>query len=213
MANANAISAVCEAVASILRAAVTPAQLGLSTPENPENLNFAFAVYHSNDFADLAPPIKVDSGASIFLYRVVPNLSCRNPPGKLWPDGSRSGSGLSLDLHLLITIWAQTSDIQNRLVGWVMHVLEQHPILCASELNSAPPRDSFWENETVDLVLGEINNEELLQLWETLGHGEMPYQISIPYLARSVVIDSSWVLTEEPPVQSRTLDMQCVGGG
>ena len=119
MANANAISAVCEAVASILRAAVTPAQLGLSTPEN---LNFAFAVYHSNDFADLAPPIKVDSGASIFLYRVVPNLSCRNPPGKLWPDGSRSGSGLSLDLHLLITIWAQTSDIQNRLVGWLGNV-------------------------------------------------------------------------------------------
>ncbi|PZV06025.1 MAG: hypothetical protein DCF32_10400 [Leptolyngbya sp.] len=209
MANANAVSAACEAVTFILQTALAP----LSNEIAGSSESLRFEVYRSSDFADQDAPNRVTSGASIFLYRVVPNLSCRNPVGNALSNGSRLKNKLSLDLNILITVWGQDSSTQNRLVGWVMHILEHHTTLPAAVLNSQAFPNAFGENETVDLILGEINSEELLQLWEALGHGELPYQISIPYLLRSVVIDSPWVLDDGPPVQSRTLDMQRVVGG
>jgi hypothetical protein len=203
VATTDAIFAVCEAITRILEgaAAVEAENLGL------DGLGLSFKAYHAGDFSDSDSPRHVTSGASIFLYRVLPNLAHRTPAGRLQPNGQRRRTRLPIDLHLLVTVWGSTPDTQNRLLGWVMRTLEDYPTLPASLLNLSRA-DIFEPNETVELVLGEMPNEELLHLWEVLGNGETHYQPSLPYVARAVMLDSLHTMPAGEPIQVRTLDMQ-----
>jgi hypothetical protein len=206
MASTDAISSVCEAIANLLKTA-----MGDEPDTFPLDLEKKFEVYHADDFSSQDSDRKVIApktiGASIFLYRVFPNLSYRNPAGNITAKG-KNPPQLALDLHLLITVWAIDPNTQNRLLGWVMRTLEDHPVLPATLLNSGSYPTAFAAYETVNLLLGEMNGEELLQLWDTLGNGELHYQISIPYIVRSVMIESQRPVTTGPWVQSRTTDVQ-----
>jgi hypothetical protein len=203
VATTDAIAAVCESIAHILTGAAaeegTLPGFGTMPP--------TFQVYHAGDFSDTNSGRRVNSGATVFLYRVVPNLSHRTPAGRMQPDGQRKRTRLPVDLHLLITVWGNTPDTQNRLVGWVMRTLEDYPTLPASLLNMART-DTFDASEAVELALSEIPNEELLHLWEVLGNGEVHYQPSIPYVARALMLESRRDMPAGEPVQVRTLDMQ-----
>jgi len=162
---------------------------------------------------------------SIFLYRVLPNPSQRNLAGRLNPQGDRQLNQLSVDLHLLALVWAKHAETQHRFVGWVMRTLEDYPILPASVLNrgarpiSIPASDAsedgattpesveepriFHEDESVELLLGDIPAEELLQLWDTLGKGNIPLPIAIPYVVRNVCLESYRSRPPEAPTQQR----------
>ena len=208
MATTDAINAVCNGIVHILRAAMAEQinDLGFNDIEP------TFAVYQPSDFAN--PDSngntngRITSGASVFLYRALPNLSHRTPSGALLPDGRRRYSSLPLDLYLLITIWGESASTQNRLVGWVMRTLEDYPLIPASVLNLEENGSVFEESEAVELLLSEMNGEELLQLWDTLGNGELHYQITIPYLVRNLLLASRQIRGVDEPVQVRTADMQ-----
>jgi hypothetical protein len=175
-----------------------------------------FRVYASNDFLDVNSPQKITSGASVFLYRVLPNLTHRTPAGRVSMNGLQHIPRLPLDLHIIVTIWSKNPGVQHHLLGWVMRTLEDYPVIPASLLNINSPypnRLSFEEDESIELILGEMGGEELLHLWDLLGvqsSTEFCYQISIPYLVRNVCIDSQRTRVSGEPVQSRTLDMQQV---
>jgi hypothetical protein len=203
MATTEAVSAVCETIARLLTTSAT--EDGLDIP------NVSFQVYSSQDFT--ATDRRVRSGASIFLYRVLPNLSHRTPAGRLLSNGTRQIHRLPLDLHLIVTIWGNTADTQARLVGWVLRTLEDYPVIPASTLNGGRAGVFQEEDESVELLLSEIDSEELLQLWDVLGNGDLQYQVSIPYLVRNVQIDSQRVREAGEPVQVRTADMQRLQGG
>ena len=213
MASVHGIAAVCEAITHILKTSMTNEQameLGLG------ELSPTFAVYRTDDFEpSMQNPgaESMTSGASIFLYRVLPNLSHRTPAGRLLPDGTQQLTQLPLDLHLLVTIWGEDASTQNLLVGWVMRTLEDYPIIPATILNLAANRTVFAEDEAVELLLSEMSGEELLQLWDTLGSADGRYQISIPYLVRNLFIDSMRSRPLGEPVQVRTADMQAIAGG
>lgn len=176
-------------------------------------VNPTFEVYGASDFTDSDSTRHVTSGASVFLYRTFPNLSHRTPAGRRLPDGRRRRHKLPLDLHLIVTIWGSNPDTQNRLVGWVLRTLEDYPVLPATLLNIGSDETIFNDDETAELVLGEMGGEELLQLWDMLGNGNAFYQVSIPYVVRNVGVESRLIDDVGAAVQVRTLDMQRYDGG
>ncbi len=180
---------------------------------NLTSINPRFEIYQPDDFANASSPRHINSGASVFLYRALPNLSHRTPSGNLRADGQRQFPKLPLDLYLLITIWGENPATQNRLVGWVLRTLEDYPLIPASVLNIGDTTPVFQDSEAVELLLSEMGGEELLQLWDMLGNGEAHYQITIPYLVRNLLLDSRRTIGVGEPVQVRTFEMNRFDGG
>lgn len=207
MATIDAANAVCKAIVHILKSSMIEQASELSL----NALNPSFEVYQSDDFSNSASSRHITSGASVFLYRALPNLSHRTPIGNLLPNGQRRYSKLPLDLHLLVTIWGNDPSTQNRLLCWVMRTLEDYAMIPASVLNIGSETPAFEDSESVELLLSEMTGEELLQLWEILGR-EIQYQITIPYLVRNVVLESRRVMPVGEPVQVRTADVQRLAG-
>ena len=195
MADYRAITAVSEAVMHLLR-----------TSYRPEDFNneLEFKIFTSKDFAN-----PISSGISFFLYRIYPNGVQRTPPGRTGPDGRQLQSQLPIELHFLLTVWAKEASLQHTVAGWMMRALEDTPILPAGLLNSVVS-DSFRPDETVEISLAELRTEDLLRIWDVLGLNV--YQLSVPYLARTVTIESTQpALTPEVVLQERVLQLNRPG--
>lgn len=158
-----------------------------------------FQVYVHENFTQ-----PMTAGVSVFLYRVLPNGTHRIPSGRVAPNGTRFETRLPLDLHFLMTVWARDASLEHRVVGWMMRTIEDTPILPFGLIESVAP-GIFHPDETVELVPGDLSNEDLLRLWETLGQSN--YHLSIPYIARNVQIESRRRLTFGELVQERQLDL------
>ena len=195
MADYRAITAVSEAVMHLLR-----------TSYRPEDFNneLEFKIFTSKDFAN-----PISSGISLFLYRIYPNGVQRTPPGRTGPDGRQLQSQLPIELHFLLTVWAKEASLQHTVAGWMMRALEDTPTLPAGLLNSVVS-DSFRPDETVEISLAELRTEDLLRIWDVLGLNV--YQLSVPYLARTVTIESTQpALTPEVVLQERVLQLNRPG--
>lgn len=142
-----------------------------------------FKVFTARDFTK-----PLNAGISLFLYRVFTNGTARTPPGRMTPDGRRSPALLPLDLHMLLTVWGREASLQHTVAGWMMRTLEDQPVFPASLLNATTP-GVFRPDETVELSLTELTNEDLLRIWDSLVQNV--YQLSVPYVARGVRIESS----------------------
>jgi hypothetical protein len=189
MATYRAVGATCEAVIRLLQ------QSWRSDLFNGTDLQFE--VYRTRDFAS-----PMDAGVSLFLYRVMVNSVQRTPPSKPGPGGRLRRTQLPLDLHFLLIPWAKDASLEQVIVGWMMRTIEDTPILPAGILNTLTA-DVFGPDETVEIVSGQISNEELFRIWDVL---PIDYQISVPYVARIVRIDSELDLREAGPVLRRELD-------
>lgn len=160
---------------------------------------FTFAVYQSDNFNH-----PMTAGISLFLFRVLPNGSHRTPAGRIGPDGRRMRTRLPLDLHFLVTAWAQDASLQHEIMGLAIRILEDVPILPSGLLNAVAP-DVFLPDETVEIGIAELTNEDILRIWETVTDNR--YQISVPYYARNVQIDSVLTIDQGSPIQTRVFDM------
>jgi hypothetical protein len=189
MATYQAIGATCEAIVQLLQ------QLWQRNPLNENDLQFA--VYRTADFDQ---PMEV--GVSLFLYRVTVNGVQRTPPAGPGPQGSLRRSQLPLELHFLLTTWAKKPSLEQIILGWMMRTIEDYPILPAGLLNMVVP-SVFDADETVEIVFGQLSNEEMFHIWDIL---PSKYQISVPYTARIVRIGSEAKLHEDAPVQIRALN-------
>ena len=157
-----------------------------------------FQVYVHENFT-----LPMAAGVSVFLYRVVPNGVHRIPRGRVEPGGRRYDTRLPLDLHYIMTVWARDASLEHRVTGWMMRTLEDTPILPFGLLETVAA-GVFQPDETVELVLGELSNEDLFRIWDTLGQSN--YHLSIPYIVRSVRVESNRLLTVHDPVQERQVD-------
>lgn len=192
MANTQAIAAVTSAITDLLRSSYQPARFNGVAAE--------FEPYTSTDFQN-----PMQTGVSCFLYRVFFHGSSRTPAGRLTADGRRKTT-LPLELHLLLTVWSPDAIFQQRLAGWMMRVLEDHPLLPAGLLNARMP-GAFRPDETVEITIAELSTEDLLRIWETLDTAV--FQLSIPYLVRVLAIES--VQTEGEGVPSVAERVQSFG--
>lgn len=190
MANYNAIAALSETIINQLRASTQPQGL--------EDLEYR--IFTSRDFSN-SP---ISNGISLFVYRIFPNGSSRIPAGYLNSAGRKQERLLPVDVHFFLTIWGGEASMQHTLTGWVMRVMEDNALLTANTINAVAP-GTFRRNETVELGLAELRTEDLLRIFEVL----MPngYQLSIPYYARVILLESSLQPVEEGGlVQERLLD-------
>jgi hypothetical protein len=190
MATHRAIASTCEAIIHMLRMNYNPTDF---------DKELEFKVYTSSDFAT-----PMDAGVSLFLYRVFVNGAYRTPPGRLDDNGRRQKTQLPIDLHFLLTAWGKEASLQHAIAGWMMRILEDTPMLPAGLLNSETP-GVFRPSETVEVSPTELRTEDMLRIWETLTQNT--YQLSIPYLARNLRIESSQrVPVVGEPIQERVAD-------
>ena len=173
MASFQAIHATCEAVMTLLRQSYRPDLI-------EERLNLLFEVYSTENFTT-----HMNAGVSLFLYRVYINANQR-APFAVAREGEPKRPLLPLDLHFLLTVWAPQASLQHTILGWAMRTLEDHSVMPASLLN-APHPGVFNDGETVEIVAGQLNNEELMRLWDDLG---TEYRLSVPYVARVIRVRS-----------------------
>lgn len=199
MANVNAVAAVCEAIRWILDSTIDAdiADLRLGGPRP------VFSVVNSQKFTTLP----ANNTVTVMVYRILPNLSHRTPPGRLLSNGRRQRTRLPIDLHLLVTVWATSPSTQNKLLAWTMRTLEDYPTLPPSLLNMEYAR-TFGQDEAVELAISELTLEETLSLWEKVSRSETPFQVSIPYVARAIFLESKREELAGDLVQIRDFDFQ-----
>lgn len=194
MATSAAIAGACEAIVRLLRSRYDPRDFGGATLD--------FQVYVAEDF--LKP---MDEGVSLFLYRVYHNGAHRTPTGRILPDGSRQRTQLPLDLHFLLTAWAKKASLQHEIAGWTMRVMEDTPILTSSLLN-AYRAEVFHRDEALELAPVQLSVEDMFHIWEVMINHV--YQLSVPYQARMLQIESGLAAPIGPPVQERVADYRQV---
>ena len=189
MADFRCVEGVSNALAHLLRMSYRSADF---------DHELQFEVYVHDNFTQ-----PMAAGVSVFLYRIVPNGTHRIPRGRVEPGGRRYDTRLPLDLHYMLTIWARDASLEHRIAGWLMRTLEDTPILPFGLLDTAA--DGVFEpDETVELILGELSNEDLFRIWDTLGQSN--YHLSIPYITRNVRLDSSRSRAASDPIHERQFD-------
>jgi hypothetical protein len=133
--------------------------------------------------------------ASLFLYRVIMNEHLRNAGRGL--DPGRRAIPLSVDLHYLLTVWADNALEEHTILAWAMLQLHQHPVLDASSLS---PEAGWSSGDVIQLIPAELSTEDIMRIWDAL---EPPYRLSVSYIARVVRIDPDSGPDGRPVVATR----------
>jgi len=188
LAGFRAVQTTCASVMRLLQESYRPDLI-------ESRLNLQFDVYLADDFKN-----HMTAGVSLFLYRIYVNSTQRTPLPKP-TNGIQRRPRLPLDLHFFLTAWATKASLQHAILAWAMRTIEDRPMLPASLLNGVTA-GVFEDDETVEIVAGQLTNEELMRIWDDL---PVEYQLSVPYVARIVRIDSMLDLTDEPSVRKRDL--------
>jgi uncharacterized protein DUF4255 len=151
-----------------------------------------FTLLSSADLAqDQIEPPKV----SLYLYRVTMNEHLRSARRGL--DSFHDGAPLSVDLHYLLTVWAETPLEEQIILAWTMRQLQQHPVLDRSSLS---PEADWNPGEFIQVIPAELSNEDVMRIWDAL---QPSYRLSVSYIARVVRIDADAVPAPPPVVATR----------
>jgi hypothetical protein len=177
MADYQAISAVCEAIMRRLRAAYRPE---LFSPQRLE-----FKVCSTPELISRSRTVR--PGVTLYLYDVRQAAARRNIPPPRTNGGRLELPPLQVELRFLLTAWARGAGAQQATCGWMMRLMEDQPVLPAAVLNNVTPA-AFHPDETVEIVLDGLSSLEVLQVWEKSVRS--PYQLSVPYIARNITIET-----------------------
>lgn len=167
----------------------------------------------TEDLADSLVKSNIGTYAlSILLYRVDFNKAMRTSWSAV---GHGDGKGhLALDLHFLLTPWADNAEHQHMIIGRAMQAMEATPML-SGPLLYAPSLPASYADEptptatdTVQLILEEISTEALMRTFDSLP-GD--YHLSVPYVARVVRIDTR-VMQLAPPVVDADIRLRGAAG-
>lgn len=193
MANINSIHSVCNSIMRFLQHAYEASPVPDGGPDTfmPDAYPCHFRVLSSGELK-----ANVDFGAtlSLYLYRVLINEHVRGQPVR---SGVHSSLPLFVDLHFLLTIWAESAAAEQTILAWAMRQLHQFPILDVSVLT----KDGGWQpDEIIQLIPAELSNEDLMRIWDALAPD---YRLSFPYIARVVRIDVAEGAEGAPVVATR----------
>jgi hypothetical protein len=132
---------------------------------------------------------------SLFLYRVTLNEHLRNAART---NGYLNGQApLSLDLHYLLTVWADSALAEHAILTWAMYELHRRPVLDRSSLS---PEAEWASDDVIHVVPAELSNEDVMRIWDAL---EPPYRLSVSYVARVVRVDPDRAGEGRPVVATR----------
>ncbi|SFO74600.1 Protein of unknown function [Geodermatophilus dictyosporus] len=174
MADFGGVAAVGKSIEAVLRAgfaAVQPIDGTLTTAQ----------LIGTDDLRPPAPRI-TRPALSVLLYRVDFNKTLR----AAWAAaGSTDGSAhLPLDLHYLLTAWGENPEAEHRIIGRALQVLESLGGFSGPLLQ---PGGRWSTTESVQLYLEDMPTEDLMRTFDSL---QCEFRLSIPYIARVVVIST-----------------------
>jgi hypothetical protein len=191
LATYRGIGAVGQTIVGLLKEASTDTEFAAQR----------FELFQPSDFSG---PNPIQEGVSLYLFRVAVNTSRRNMPPGVGPDGQRFKPPVPVDLYYLLTPWAKSAVKQHRLLGWAIRELQNVTVLPASVLNYyAPERDTFRPSETVELVFETMTPQELENIVNPM---KLTQPLSVCYVARTVMLESTVPYAEAGPVQTRVFD-------
>ena len=182
MATSEAVAFVGDTIKALLqdglKALVSPGDVLLSTPDDFKN------------FAPLQPSV------TIFLYHVGINGEMRNTPRGSLVSGASQIPALPLELRFLVTPWTKIARDAYRIIGLIAQLFYDRAVLAFGELLG----DQVWSpDDTVEIIMESLPVEEHYDIWEPT---EIPYKLSLAYLARVIGIDSTLSTTGTPVVSA-----------
>lgn len=195
MSNSLAIAAVTTTIRNLLARSITEELgSGIVTTRPPDK---------ARDNGDNTNQV------NIFLYQTLPNAAWRNMdlPSRVKP-GETGHPPLALNLYYLITAYAQDNEdiVSHRLLGEVMRIFHDYPILNPADIRSALPESDLQNQiERVKITPQTLNLEEISKLWATF---QTQYRISVAYEVSAILIDSSLPVRTPLPVLTRGFDDQ-----
>ena len=186
MANIHAVHSVGSSIVTYLRNAYA------AQPGRAELPGCDFALLSSGE---LAAPIEDSTRITLYLYRVTVNEYTRQLRPGVLPQSQPPPLGL--DLHYLLTAWANTPQAEQLPLAWSMRQLYLHPVLDASSLS---PEAAWGPDEVIQMIPAELSNEDMMRIWDAL---DPPYRLSVSYIARMVRIDPDGIDAAGPVVATR----------
>ena len=148
----------------------------------------------SDDLERGAHPARCSRRLSILLYRVDFNKTMRASWSSL---GSVDGfSHLPLDLHFLLTAWADNAEHEHQIIGRALQAIETVGALSGPLLY---PSGDWDVGEAVQLYLEDMATDDLMRTFDAL---RCDFRLSVPYIARVVVVSG---LDADPPVDVTTV--------
>ena len=119
----------------------------------------------------------------------------RNGPRVVLAGGATSRPLLPVDLSYLITPWARDPRDEHLMLGTILQALYDRAELGAADLTGT----SWAPDDTVQLVLETLTLEEHFCIWDTV---DMPYRLSLTYMARIIGIAPAERIVAVPVVRS-----------
>jgi hypothetical protein len=151
--------------------------------EQPVDTDATRAVLIQTDDLDLGTTsLIVRPALSILLYRVDFNKTMRASWSSVGHLDGRAH--LPLDLHYLLTAWADNAAHEHRIIGRTMQVLEEVGAMGGPLLD---PDGDWLVGETVQLYLEDMATDDLMRTFDSL---TCDFRLSIPYIARVVVVST-----------------------
>jgi hypothetical protein len=152
------------------------------------------ALVRSDDLELASTTLIVFPALSILLYRVDFNKTMRASWSSL---GSIDGfSHLPLDLHFLLTAWADNAEHEHQIIGRAMQAIETVGALSGPLLY---PSGDWDAGEAVQLYLEDMATDDLMRTFDSL---QCDFRLSVPYIARVVVVTGT---EADPPVDVTTV--------
>jgi len=194
MANVKSIHSVCNSIIQFLHNVYEayPVPNGDPGATMQDEYPCTFRVLSSGE---LEPGADFGTSLSLYLYRVLINEHVRSQP--LVRGSGDAALPLSVDLHFLVSVWADSAAAEQTICAWAMHQLHQHPIMDISSLTE----EGGWRNDdVVQIIPAELSNEDLMRVWDALAPD---YRLSLSYIARVIRIDPQDSETGLPVVATR----------
>ncbi|MFL5493835.1 MAG: DUF4255 domain-containing protein [Gemmatimonadales bacterium] len=151
---------------------------------------------------ELATNEDFGTALTLYLYRITMNEHLRNAP-RQGPGGTQVP--LSVDLHFLLSAWADKPLAEHTTLAWAMQQLQQRPLL---ELSSLSPEADWESTDYVQVIPAELSTEDIMRIWDAL---DPSYRLSVSYIARVIRIDGA-VEPDARPVAARRLIHQAPAG-
>jgi hypothetical protein len=156
-----------------------------------DDIPFDFKMTSTGELAEGPDP---QNTLTLLLFRVTQNEHQRTRTTA--NDRPGANPPLAIDLHFLLTAWADNSLAEQTVLTWAMREIQMHPMLDNSALS---PEAEWGPADMVQLIPAELTAEELFRIWDLL---QPRYHLSVSYIARVVRVDTD-IAAGAPVVATR----------
>jgi hypothetical protein len=155
-------------------------------------------VIHKETLISAASPKDAEAKSdkiSIYLYNITETSGMRNqPPTQQLPE--KPPTLMYLTLHYLITPTALEAGKEQMVLGKIMQLFAQNPVLRGSALQGS----LAGTNTNLRVTLDSLSVDEINKLWSVFG---TPHKPSLSYSVSPVTIDSVRVLDQTRVVEEK----------